>query len=203
VIELVLATNNEGKRAEFARLLEGLPVRLCRPADFGLGAPEESGQSFVENALLKARLAARRTGRPALADDSGLLVEALGGAPGLLSARYGGEGLDDRARVALLLRALEGVPATARRARFHCALAYVEPGEDPAPLVVTGEWHGLIADAPRGEGGFGYDPVFLDPTLGRTAAELSAEEKQRLSHRGRAMALLRPELARRLGERQG
>jgi XTP/dITP diphosphohydrolase len=199
VIELVLASNNEGKVAEFARLLAGLAVRLRRPADFGLSAPEESGASFVENALLKARTAARLTRRPALADDSGLLVEALGGAPGILSARFGGEGLDDRGRVECLLRALEGVPAPNRRARFHCALAYVEADEDPAPLVATGEWHGLIAEAPRGSRGFGYDPVFLDPELGRTAAELSPSEKDQLSHRGRAFARLRPELARRLG----
>lgn len=196
---LLIATSNPGKAAEFARLLDDLPVEIRSLAGFALRPAEETGASFVENALLKARHAAAATGLPTLADDSGLLVDALGGAPGLFSARYGGEGLRDVDRVVLLLRALAGVPTAARRARFHCALVFVANADDPAPLVATAEWHGRIAEAPRGRGGFGYDPVFLDPSLGRTAAELSAEEKQRVSHRGRALALLRPELARRLG----
>lgn len=196
---LLIATSNPGKATEFARLLDGLPVALRTLAEFALSPPEESGASFVENALLKARHAAAATGLPTLADDSGLLVDALGGAPGLQSARYGGTGLDDAARVRRLLEALAGVPRPARRARFHCALVFIERADDPAPLVATGEWHGLIAEVPYGSRGFGYDPVFFDPTRGRTAAELSAEEKDRTSHRGRAFALLRPELARRLG----
>lgn len=187
----VLATSNRGKVAELTSLLAqaGLRIRLSTQAELGVDAPQETGHTFVENALLKARHAARATGLPAIADDSGLVVAALGGAPGVHSARYAGEPADDGANVAKLLRALSAVPAP-RNARFHCVLVALEHPDDPAPLIGAGTWAGEIAQAPRGAGGFGYDPVFVDPRLGRSAAELSAAEKNRVSHRGLALRQL-------------
>jgi len=187
----VLATSNRGKATELATLLAqaGLRLRLSTQAELGVEAPQETGQTFVENALLKARHAARATGLPAIADDSGLAVAALDGAPGVHSARYAGEAADDGANVAKLLRAMSTVPAP-RDARFHCVLVALEQADDPAPLIASATWAGEIADAPRGTGGFGYDPVFVDPSLGRSAAELSAAEKNRVSHRGLALRRL-------------
>ena len=187
----VLATSNRGKVAELSALLAeaGLDLRVTAQSELGVSAPAETGATFVENALLKARHAAQSTGLPAIADDSGLAVAALGGAPGIRSARFAGEAADDRANIAKLLAAL-GSASLDRSARFHCVLVALEHAEDPAPLIATGSWAGQIAHAPKGHGGFGYDPVFLVPELGRTAAELEAAEKNRHSHRGAALRRL-------------
>jgi XTP/dITP diphosphohydrolase len=187
----VLATGNRGKLAELTRLLAdaGLALRVTPQSELGVDAPPETGATFVENALTKARHAARITGLPAIADDSGLVVPALGGAPGVRSARFAGETADDGANIAKLLAALDA-PSLDRAARFHCVLVALEHPDDPAPLLATGSWAGHIARAPKGRSGFGYDPVFFDATLGRTAAELDADEKNRVSHRGEALRRL-------------
>ena len=187
----VLATGNRGKLAELNMLLAGagLDLRVTPQSELGVSAAPETGATFVENALTKARHAARITGLPAIADDSGLVVPALGGAPGVRSARFAGEMADDDANIAKLLAALDA-PSLDRAARFHCVLVALEHPDDPAPLLATGSWTGRIAQAPRGERGFGYDPVFLDPTLGRTAAELDADAKNRVSHRGETLRRL-------------
>lgn len=191
----MLASGNAGKLAELRELLgDDGRFRLHPQSAFGVGEVEETGLTFIENALLKARHAARATGLPALGDDSGLCVDALGGAPGLYSARYGGVHGDASRNIARLLRELDGVPATARTARFHCVLALLRSAEDPQPIVVEGHWEGLILDAPRGAGGFGYDPVFLDPVHGLSAAQIEPAIKNAISHRGRALAALRERL---------
>lgn len=182
---LLLATHNRGKVKEYRQILAGLPLELITPANLGLNLEvKETGQTYTENAVLKAQTYARAGGLIALADDSGLEVDALGGAPGLRSARYdGGEG-SDRARYELLLEALDGVPPKRRSARFRCIIAIATPDDDV--YTCEGVCPGTIALAPRGEGGFGYDPVFLLPERGRTMAELPPEEKNRISHRARA-----------------
>ena len=192
---LVAATGNAGKLAELGRLLDGLGWEVVAQAAFGVEPPPEDGLTFVENAILKARHAAERTGRPALADDSGLVVDALGGAPGVRSARYAGPGADDAANNEKLLRALEGVPDAKRTARFECAVVWMRDPADPVPLVARGTWTGRVLEAPRGTNGFGYDPLFLDPGAGRTAAELDPARKDALSHRGRALRELRSRFA--------
>jgi len=187
----VLATANRGKVAELTALLAEarLDLRVTPQSELGVSAPPETGATFVENALTKARHAARITELPAIADDSGLVVPALGGAPGVRSARFAGENADDGANIAKLLAALAS-PSLDRAASFHCVLVALEHPEDPAPLLAVGSWAGQIARAPQGNGGFGYDPVFFDPTLGRTAAELPASTKNRVSHRGAALRRL-------------
>ena len=187
----ILASTNPGKLAEFRELFAGAPIEIEALAPGSPQVPDETGLSFFENALITARHAAGLTGRPAIADDSGLCVAALGGAPGVHSARYAGPGAGAAANVERLLRELRGVGASGRQASFHCAIVALERRDDPAPVVAMGRWSGLIAAEPRGSNGFGYDPVFLDPVLGRTAAELSPVEKNRVSHRARACALLR------------
>jgi XTP/dITP diphosphohydrolase len=191
---LVVASANHGKLREFKALLEGLPFELTSLAELKLPSPVESGSSFLENATMKARHAAAASGFAAVADDSGLEVDALGGAPGLYSARYAGAGADDEANNAKLLRELRGVPMERRRARYRCALVFVATAEDPAPLNAEGVWEGFILEAPRGRGGFGYDPYFWLPELMLSAAELDADAKNRLSHRGAAMRALRAQL---------
>jgi len=171
---------------------------LRAQSEFGIADAEETGHTFIENALIKARHAAAATGLPALADDSGLCVDALGGAPGLYSARYAGPGGDAARNIAKLLDALRDVPDAARTARFHCAVALLRSADDPRPIVAEGSWEGRILREPRGAMGFGYDPVFLDPENALTAAELDPAIKNAISHRGRALAALRlrlPELA--------
>jgi XTP/dITP diphosphohydrolase len=187
----VLATSNRGKVAELVTLLAEarLPMRITPQSALGVDAPPETAVTFVENALLKARHAARATGRPAIADDSGLVVAALAGAPGVYSARFAGADANDAANVAKLLAAL-GAESRDRSARFHCVLVALEHADDPAPLVASGSWAGEIAHAPRGTRGFGYDPVFFDPALGLTAAELDPAAKNRVSHRGAALRAL-------------
>ncbi|QCO68704.1 RdgB/HAM1 family non-canonical purine NTP pyrophosphatase [Luteimonas yindakuii] len=192
---LVLASGNRGKLAELQALLGHGGLELSVQADHGVEDIEETGLSFLENALLKARHAARTTGLPALGDDSGLCVDALGGAPGLYSARYAGTHGDAAANNAKLLAALRDVPAHARTARFYCVLVLVRHGDDPQPLIAEGIWAGHILEAARGGHGFGYDPLFLDPQSGLSAAELSPAVKNRISHRGRALAVLRERIA--------
>jgi XTP/dITP diphosphohydrolase len=187
----VLATGNIGKVAELEALLaaSGLASQLVAQTDLGVESPPETGTTFIENALIKARHAARATGLPAIADDSGLCVAALGGAPGVRSARFAGAAGDDRANVDKLLAALAATP-NHRAARFHCVLVALESADDPAPLIACGVWDGIIAQTPVGSGGFGYDPIFFDPKLGRTAAELPADVKNHVSHRGAALKAL-------------
>ncbi len=194
---LVIATGNPGKLREFQWLLEGLPFAPVSQASLGVPAPPETGTTFRANALLKARHAAAATGAAALADDSGLEVDALGGAPGVYSARYAGPGADDAANNAKLLRALAATPDAERHAVYRCVVIYVDGPDDAAPLCAEGVWEGTIVDAPRGRGGFGYDPHFWLPELRKTAAELDVDEKNRLSHRGRAMRELRARLMAR------
>jgi XTP/dITP diphosphohydrolase len=188
----VLASGSHGKLAELRDLLRdaGLGLDVVAQSDLGVSPAPEDGLTFVENALAKARHAARATALPAIADDSGLCVDALGGAPGVRSARFAGETADDRANVATLLAALRSVPEPARGARFHCVLVALASPDDPAPVIAHGEWRGSIALAPRGAGGFGYDPVFIDPATGKTAAELGSAAKNRISHRARALRAL-------------
>jgi XTP/dITP diphosphohydrolase len=194
-MKLVLASGNVGKLAELRDLLRDLDLQLHAQSEFGVSDADETGLTFVENAILKARHAARATGLPALGDDSGLCVDVLNGAPGLYSARYAGIHGDMPANIAKLLHALRETPEHARTARFVCVLALLRHADDPQPLIAEGVWEGRILDAPRGSGGFGYDPVFFDPERGMGAAELDAAVKNRASHRGRALALLRETLS--------
>jgi XTP/dITP diphosphohydrolase len=194
---LIVATANPGKLREFRSLLAGLPFDLLSLADLKLPSPHETGDSFLANAMLKARHAASLSGCAAVADDSGLEVDVLGGAPGIYSARYAGPDADDQANNDKLLHALKGVAREQRRARYRCALVFVEECRDAAPLLAEESWEGSILDAPRGCGGFGYDPYFWLSDLGKTAAELDPGEKNRLSHRGKAMRALREQLAAR------
>ncbi len=191
---MVLASGNAGKLREFSRLLAEFEFELVAQSEFGLAEAVEDGLSFVENAIIKARHASAGSGLPALADDSGIAVDHLDGAPGICSARFAGEGAGDEANLRLLLRRLEGLPAEARGAAFHCALVLVRHARDPVPVIAEGVWRGRVLDAPRGDGGFGYDPIFLVPSLGLSAAELSAARKNRLSHRARAVRVLRRRL---------
>jgi len=187
----ILASSNAGKLAEYRNLLAGTPVQL---EALNVSGPEETGLTFVENALIKARHAAMTTGQPAIAEDSGLCVDALGGAPGVRSARYAGDHATDEDNRQKLLRALDGCPDEARQAAFHCVIVALRQADDPAPVVATGRWIGAIARAPRGSSGFGYDPVFVVPGPGLTAAELSPEAKNAISHRYLASIELRRQL---------
>ena len=186
--KLVLASGNAGKLKELSSLLAPLGIEVLPQSAFNVSEAEEPHPSFVENAIAKARHAARATGLPALADDSGLCVDVLGGAPGVLSARFAGEPKSDARNNALLLERLAGEPN--RHARFYCALALVRHADDPQPIIACGEWHGEILEAARGQGGFGYDPLFLVRDLDQTAAEIEHELKNVLSHRGNAMRQL-------------
>jgi XTP/dITP diphosphohydrolase len=192
---IVLASSNRGKLAEFNRLLADSPFEVIPQTELGVEDAEETGLTFVENALLKARHASQVTGLPALADDSGLCVAHLRGAPGLYSARYSGGHGNAEANNARLLRELQGVPLEQRGAFFICVLALLWHAEDPAPVIAEGRWHGRVLDAPRGERGFGYDPLFLPHGQSQSAAELDHEVKNRLSHRGQAMAKLHARIA--------
>ena len=192
---LVLASGNTGKLAEFNTLLADAGFEVRPQSEFGVEDAVETGLTFIENAILNARHASQATGLPALADDSGLVVDALGGAPGLYSARYAGEHGNHAANIDKLLNELSDVPDERRTARFVCVLALLRHAEDPQPLVAQGTWEGRILHARQGEGGFGYDPVFFSPADGMSAAELPAEVKNLVSHRGRAMAMLQAALA--------
>ena len=192
-MKLVLASGNAGKLAELRELL-GDRFTLHAQSEFGVRDADETGLSFIENAILKARHAARATGLPALGDDSGLCVDALHGAPGLYSARYAGVHGDSDANIDKLLREIDGIADPARTARFVCVLALVRHADDPMPLVAEGRWEGRVLRARRGGNGFGYDPVFFSPLHGCSAAELPADVKNRDSHRGQAQAALRERL---------
>lgn len=192
---LVLASSNAGKLREFNSLLADFGFEVVRQADLGVTDAEETGLSFVENALLKARHASQVTGLAALADDSGLVVDALGGQPGIYSARFAGQPTNDAANNAKLLEALKEVPAEQRTARFRCCIVLVRHSTDPVPLIAEASWEGVILDAAQGQEGFGYDPLFYVATHSCTAAELVATEKNRISHRGQALQRLRALLA--------
>ncbi|MDE1884506.1 MAG: RdgB/HAM1 family non-canonical purine NTP pyrophosphatase [Xanthomonadaceae bacterium] len=196
-MKLVLASGNAGKLAEIRKILTGSGIALVAQSELGIADTEETGRSFVENAILKARHAAHAAGLPALGDDSGICVDALGGAPGLLSARYAGAHGNAAANIARLMDALRAVPDAQRTAHFHCTIVLLRHANDPAPLIAEGRWHGTILHSPRGDKGFGYDPVFLpDDGGGLSAAELDAVTKNRISHRGLALARLREMCAR-------
>ena len=194
-MKLVLASSNHGKLQELRELLDGHGIELLAQSDLGVEDAEETGSTFVENALLKARAACQATGLPALADDSGLIVDALGGAPGLYSARYAGEPGDAAANIAKLLDALHGVPAERRSARFYSVIVLLRHAEDPQPLICEGSWEGRIIDELRGSNGFGYNPVFLDERHGLTAAEMEPALKNAISHRAIALQQLKRQLA--------
>ncbi|MCG7200837.1 RdgB/HAM1 family non-canonical purine NTP pyrophosphatase [Marinobacter pelagius] len=188
--QLVIASNNKGKIAELTELLAPLGLTPIAQGELGVGEAEEPAVTFVENAILKARHAARETGLPALADDSGIAVDALGGLPGVRSARFAGENASDSDNVEALLGALKDVPDEDRGAQFHCVLVYLRHADDPTPIICHGRWPGRILREPRGTGGFGYDPIFLAPEHNCSAAELSRAEKGRIGHRGRALVQL-------------
>ena len=188
--KVVLATGNAGKVRELASLLNDFGLDVVAQTELGVESAEETGLTFIENAIIKARHAAQVTGLPAIADDSGLAVDALGGAPGIYSARFAGADASDQQNLEKLLVELQDVPDSERQAQFHCVLVYMRHAEDPTPLVCHGSWQGTIARAPAGSGGFGYDPIFVVPEAGKTAAELSADEKRAVSHRGQALKLL-------------
>ena len=192
---LVVATGNQGKLAEIRDVLAGTGIELVAQSELGIPDADETGATFVENALIKARHASRASGLPALGDDSGICVDALGGAPGLVSARYAGAQGDSAANIAKLLGALEGIEDAGRGAHFHCTIVLLQSADDPAPLIAEGRWQGRILDAPRGAHGFGYDPIFFDPVLGQGAAELDAAVKNRVSHRGQALERLKALIA--------
>ncbi|WP_018175886.1 MULTISPECIES: RdgB/HAM1 family non-canonical purine NTP pyrophosphatase [unclassified Thioalkalivibrio] len=196
---VVLATGNPGKLREIRALLEPLGLAIEPQSEHGVPEAEETGLTFVENAILKARNAARHTGLPAIADDSGLEVEALRGQPGIYSSRYAGTDADDAANNARLMEALQGVPPEQRGARFRAVVVYLEHAEDPAPLIVEGVWPGRIAEQASGAEGFGYDPLFFVPEEGCTSAELDPATKNRLSHRGQALQQLVASLRNRMG----
>jgi len=185
--QIVLASGNKGKLREFSQVLGQWHVEVLPQSDFNVSDADETGLSFVENAILKARHAARITGLPALADDSGLEVDALNGAPGIYSARFSGEGATDEKNNARLLAELADVPEAQRTARFRCVLAFMRHAEDPTPLICQGAWEGVILSESCGENGFGYDPLFLIPELGKASAQLAPEQKNKLSHRGQAV----------------
>jgi len=192
---IVLASGNRGKLAEFERLFADSGLSFVAQGELGVDDAEETGTTFVENALIKARHAARATGLPALADDSGLCVAALDGAPGLYSARYAGTHGDAPANNAKLLRELDGVSDDKRGALFICVLVLLRHADDPAPLIAEGRWPGRVLQTPQGEHGFGYDPLFLPDGQNQSAAELDAALKNRLSHRGQALTVLRQAIA--------
>jgi len=191
---LVIASGNAGKLRELSAMLSPLGWAVSPQSDWAVQEAAEDGLTFIENALIKARQAARITGLPALGDDSGLVVDALDGQPGIYSSRYGGDAADDKANNTKLLKALAGIPADRRGAHFYCAMALLRHADDPAPLLATGVWHGRILEAPTGSGGFGYDPLFWVPDMSCSAAELEPAVKNRLSHRGRALSALLDQL---------
>jgi len=188
--KLVIASNNQGKLREFKALLAPLDYEVFTQSELDVEDVPETGTTFVENAIIKARNAALHTGLPALADDSGIEVDALNGAPGVYSARFSAPNASDDKNNALLIKKLKNVPEKERTARYRAVLVYMRHAEDPSPLICEGSWEGIIQLEPQGKGGFGYDPYFYLPTHGCTSAMLSSEDKNSISHRGKALALL-------------
>jgi XTP/dITP diphosphohydrolase len=188
--KIVLATGNQGKVKELGSMLQALNVEVLAQSEFKVGDVAETGTTFVENAIIKARHAAKQTGLSAIADDSGLAVDALGGAPGVYSARYAGEQATDQSNIDKLLVAMQGVPQAKRTARFLCVLVYMRHADDPSPIICQGEWTGEITNQQVGTNGFGYDPVFWVPSEKCCSAELSKAQKNALSHRGQALQQL-------------
>ena len=188
--KVVLATGNPGKVTELASLLADFGLDIVAQTELGVGSVEETGLTFVENALIKARHAAKVTGLPAIADDSGISVDALGGAPGIYSARYAGIEATDQQNVDKLLEAMKDVPTEKRQAQFNCVLVYLRHENDPTPLIFHGIWQGVLTHEMQGDGGFGYDPIFFIPELNCTAAQLTREQKNQYSHRGKALKLM-------------
>lgn len=199
-MKVVLASGNKGKVNELTQLLQAQNIEVLPQSDFNLESPEETGLTFIENALIKARYAAEKTGLPAIADDSGLSIPALEGAPGIYSARYSGEQATDQSNIDLVLKNLSGKKANSRHATFNCVLVYLQHANDPTPIVCHGQWHGLITENQTGEGGFGYDPIFWVPEKQCSAAQLSKAEKNAISHRGKALALLVTQLQETLAK---
>lgn len=197
-MKVVLASHNKGKIQEFTELLSPFHIEIIPQAELGIPEPEETGLTFIENAILKARHATRLSGLPALADDSGLSVDALNGAPGIYSARYAGEHGDAKANIVKLLANMKSVTDEKRTANFHCVLAFLRHENDPTPIVCDGTWHGKILTSPSGEAGFGYDPVFYVPSEKKSAAELSSELKNKISHRGLALEMLLKQLPEKI-----
>ena len=195
ISKIVLASGNKGKLKEFNQVLGDLGVDVLPQSEFSVDDADETGLSFIENAILKARHAAAATGLPALADDSGLEVDALNGAPGIYSARFSGAGATDSKNNAYLLEKLSGLPADQRSARFRCVLVFMRHANDPTPLICQGSWEGQILEESQGDNGFGYDPLFWIPELEKTSAQLPAEEKNKLSHRGQAVTQLKASIA--------
>jgi len=187
---IVLASNNAGKVREINQLLSRQKIQVIAQNQLDIAEADETGLTFVENAILKARNAARHSGLPAIADDSGIEVDYLNGAPGIRSARFAGDACDDTENNRKLLAALDGVPEPERTARFQCLMVYLRHADDPTPIICQGTWEGLILTSPRGDNGFGYDPLFWVPETGCSSAQLEPGEKNRLSHRGRAMRQL-------------
>jgi XTP/dITP diphosphohydrolase len=195
-MKLVIATSNKGKLAEMLPILGAAGIEGIPQSHYGFPDAEETGHTFVENALLKARNACRQTGLPALADDSGLIIDALGGAPGLISAYYAGVHGDAKGNIGKVLAEMAALSNPVCTARFYCCIVLLAHAEDPQPVIAEGVWHGEILDAPLGENGFGYDPIFWDPQLKQSAAQVPAELKNRISHRARALAALQARLAK-------
>jgi XTP/dITP diphosphohydrolase len=196
-VRVVLASGNSGKLRELGTLLAPFGFDLVAQSTLGVETPPETGKTFTDNALLKARYAAAITNLPALADDSGIEVDALGGRPGIYSARYAGEGASDQANLSKMLNEMRGVPAPRRTARYQCVIAFVTSATDTQPILASGSWEGTLIGEPRGLGGFGYDPIFVPRGIDRTAAELDPGEKNSLSHRGQALRALVTQLQNR------
>jgi XTP/dITP diphosphohydrolase len=197
--KIVLATGNKGKVKELAAMLSDLSIEVLPQSDFAVTEVAETGSTFIENAIIKARHAAKHTGLPAIADDSGLAVDALGGAPGVYSARYSGENATDQSNITKLLDLMADVPNDKRQAKFLCVLVYMRHADDPSPIICQGEWCGEIMTEPQGDNGFGYDPIFWVNQQNSSSAQLSSQQKNALSHRGKALKLLLAQLQNQIG----
>jgi XTP/dITP diphosphohydrolase len=197
--KVVLATGNKGKVKELARMLSDLGIEILPQSEFDVTEVAETGSTFVENAIIKARHAAKQTGLPAIADDSGLAVDALGGAPGVYSARYSGDQATDQSNIVKLLDAMADIPQQKRKAKFLCVLVFIRHADDPTPIICQGEWFGEIMTKQQGENGFGYDPIFWVSEQNCSSAQLTAEQKNVLSHRGKALKLLLAQLQNKIG----
>ena len=197
--KIVLASGNKGKVKELAAMLSSLSIEVLPQSDFAVTEVAETGSTFIENAIIKARHAAKHTGLPAIADDSGLAVDALGGAPGVYSARYSGEHATDQSNITKLLGAMADVPTYKRQAKFLCVLVYMRHADDPSPITCQGEWCGEIMTEQQGANGFGYDPIFWVNQQNSSSAQLSPQQKNALSHRGKALKLLLAQLQCQIG----